>query len=198
MTTGEPGSQAAVTNSGTQQNAVLNFTIPRGDAGTGSQPVTLLSAYSTPVQNGTSGTALIFDRNGLSYGSAISHASNSAAFTINTPGVYMTSFQGVINPASGVNFPLSITLTLQQGGSGVPGGGVLHTFHTSADAAVLPIAVPVAVTSAPLHLTAGGDGRQLPVQRHHHDHHPAGGHSHRLIGRPPPAISERAQSALSF
>ena len=61
----------------------------------------------------------------------------------------MTSFQGVINPASGVNFPLSITLTLQQGGSGVPGGGVLHTFHTSADAAVLPIAVPVAVTSAP-------------------------------------------------
>ena len=158
VTTGEPGSKAAVTNSGTQQNAVLNFTIPRGDAGTGSQPVTLLSAYSTPVQNGTSGTALIFDRNGLSYGSAISHASNSAAFTINTPGVYMTSFQGVINPASGVNFPLSITLTLQQGGSGVPGGGVLHTFHTSADAAVLPIAVPVAVTSAPSTLQLVGTG----------------------------------------
>ena len=101
---------------------------------------------------------LIFDRNGLSYGSAISHASNSAAFTINTPGVYMTSFQGVINPASGVNFPLSITLTLQQGGSGVPGGGVLHTFHTSADAAVLPIAVPVAVTSAPSTLQLVGTG----------------------------------------
>ena len=162
MTTGEPGSQAAVTNSGTQQNAVLNFTIPRGDAGSGSQPVTLLSAYSTPVQNGTSGTALIFDRNGLSYGSAISHASNSAAFTINTPGVYMTSFQGVFNPASGSNFPLSITLTLQQGGSSVPGGGVLHTFHTSADAAVLPIAVPVAVSSAPstLQLVATGGSFQ--------------------------------------
>ena len=70
----------------------------------------------------------------------------------------MTSFQGVINPASGVNFPLSITLTLQQGGSGVPGGGVLHTFHTSADAAVLPIAVPVAVTSAPSTLQLVGTG----------------------------------------
>ena len=31
--TGEPGSEASVTNSGTQQNVVLNFTIPRGAAG---------------------------------------------------------------------------------------------------------------------------------------------------------------------
>ena len=31
----------------------------------------------------------------------------------------------------------------------LPGHNLLHTFHTSADAAVLPIAVPVAVTSAP-------------------------------------------------
>ena len=162
MTTGEPGSQAAVTNSGTQQNAVLNFTIPRGDTGTGNPPVNLLSAYSTPAQNGTTGTALIFDRNGLSYGTAISHANNSATFTINAPGVYLTSFQGVINPASGVNFPLSITLSLQQDGSGVPGGGVLHTFHTTADAAVLPITVPVAVSAAPstLQITASGGNFQ--------------------------------------
>lgn len=31
--TGEPGSEASVTNSGTQQNVVLNFTIPRGATG---------------------------------------------------------------------------------------------------------------------------------------------------------------------
>ena len=158
VTTGEPGSEAAVTNSGSQQNAVLNFTIPRGDTGAGSGPVTLLSAYSTPPQSGTSGTALIFDRTGLSYGSAISHADNSAAFTINMPGVYAVSFQGVFAPASGVNFPLSITVALQQGGVNVPGGGVLHTFHTSPDAAVIPISVPVEVASAPSTLQLVGTG----------------------------------------
>lgn len=162
MTTGEPGSAAAVTNSGTQQNAVLNFTIPRGDTGTSETPVNLLSAYSTPIQNGTSGTALIFDRNALSYGSAITHTNNSAAFTINKPGVYMAAFQGVFNPASGVNFPLSITITLQQNGAGVPGGGVLHTFHTSSDAAVIPISIPVQVSSTPttLQLVATGGNFQ--------------------------------------
>ena len=37
-TTGAPGSSAAVTNSGTEQNAVFNFTIPRGEKGdTGAQ-----------------------------------------------------------------------------------------------------------------------------------------------------------------
>lgn len=37
-TTGDPGSSAAVTNSGTAQNAVFNFTIPRGEKGdTGAQ-----------------------------------------------------------------------------------------------------------------------------------------------------------------
>lgn len=37
-TTGDPGTDASVTNSGTTQNAILNFTIPRGETGaTGAQ-----------------------------------------------------------------------------------------------------------------------------------------------------------------
>lgn len=32
-TTGEPGTNAQVTNSGTSENAILNFTIPRGETG---------------------------------------------------------------------------------------------------------------------------------------------------------------------
>lgn len=35
VTTGEPGTNASVTNSGTTSNAVLNFTIPRGEKGAG-------------------------------------------------------------------------------------------------------------------------------------------------------------------
>ena len=34
VTTGEPGTDALVTNSGTENAAVLNFTIPRGETGT--------------------------------------------------------------------------------------------------------------------------------------------------------------------
>ena len=34
VTTGEPGTDAIVTNSGTESSAVLNFTIPRGETGT--------------------------------------------------------------------------------------------------------------------------------------------------------------------
>ena len=157
VTTGDPGSDAAVTNSGTEQDAVLNFTIPRGDSGSSASPV-LLSAYSTPPQSGTSGAALLFDRNGLSYGSAISHTAGSGTFTINTPGVYSVTFHGAIAPASGVNFPLSIAVTLQQGGAAVPGGTVLHTFHTSSDVANVSLAVPVEVSSAPSALEIEGTG----------------------------------------
>ena len=48
----------------------------------------LLAAYSTPVQGGTSGKPLLFDINGLHYGTAISHTAGSGTFTINQPGVY--------------------------------------------------------------------------------------------------------------
>ena len=55
--TGEPGSNAAVTNSGTDQNAILDFVIPGGG---GTSP-DLMAAYSTPPQPGTSGQTLLFE-----------------------------------------------------------------------------------------------------------------------------------------
>lgn len=56
VTTGAAGSSASVTNSGTSTNAILNFTIPRGNPGSGGGSSvtvdTALSATSTnPVQN---------------------------------------------------------------------------------------------------------------------------------------------------
>ena len=55
--TGEPGTNASVSNSGTSSNAILNFTIPRGNPGAGGGGATIdvdaaLSATSlNPVQN---------------------------------------------------------------------------------------------------------------------------------------------------
>lgn len=54
VTTGAPGTNASVSNSGTSTNAVLNFTIPRGNPGADSNVTvdTALTATSTnPVQN---------------------------------------------------------------------------------------------------------------------------------------------------
>lgn len=57
VTTGEPGTNASVTNSGTENDAVFNFTIPRGDPGSienvEGQPVTFTEASTR--ENITSG-----------------------------------------------------------------------------------------------------------------------------------------------
>lgn len=53
VATGAPGTNAAVTNSGTANAAILNFTIPRGDTGTGgggtTDPLDLVASDDTPV-----------------------------------------------------------------------------------------------------------------------------------------------------
>ena len=57
VTTGDPGTNASVTNSGTENDAVFNFTIPRGDPGSienvEGQPVTFTEASTR--ENITSG-----------------------------------------------------------------------------------------------------------------------------------------------
>ena len=155
VTTGDPNTQAAVTNSGTEQNAVLDFTIPRGSDG-GNAPVQLLSAYSTPPQTGATGTVFLFDRNAASYGNAITHTNGSGSFSIQQPGVYLASFNGSVGPASGVTFPMNVGVSLTQGGTAIPGASSQHTFHTSSDTATVAFTAPVTVSSAPSSLEVVG------------------------------------------
>ena len=145
-------------NSGTEQDAVLDFTIPRGQTGESGTPVELLSAYSTPLQSGTDCTPLIFDRNGLIYSTSVGHSADSADFTVNQPGVYSVAFHGSFSPGSGVDFPVTVSASLEQGGSSVPGGSALHTFHTSGDSANLAFHVPVEVSAVPTTLQVVGSG----------------------------------------
>ena len=157
MTTGEPGTDAQVINSGTPQSAVFDFTIPKGDTGSPA-PVSLMSAYSTPAQSGTSDSPLVFDQDGLSYGTDVSHTAGSSTFTVNQPGVYAVAFHGSFSPVSGANFPQSVGVSLQQNGSVVPGATSQYIFHTSAQTAALSFSTPVAVSSAPAQLQVVGDG----------------------------------------
>lgn len=148
VTTGAPGSPAQVTNSGTPQNAVLNFTIPQGLPGA-SQPVSLVSAYSTPPQPGASGTPITFDRTSLSLGSDISHTAGSDTFTINQPGVYSVEFHGVISPTGNNTFPVNINTSLEENGTIVPGASVPFNFQSSTDSAQASFTVPISVTDVP-------------------------------------------------
>ena len=55
-TTGTAGSSASVTNSGTSLNAVLNFTIPRGDTGATGTAATIAVGTTTTTAPGTNAT----------------------------------------------------------------------------------------------------------------------------------------------
>ena len=147
VTTGDPGTQAAVTNSGTENNAVLDFTIPQGAAGT-NPPVQLLSAYSIPAQAGTTSTPLVFDRTGVSYGTAAEHTANSPDFTITQPGVYTLAFSGSFAPGNGAAFPLNVGITAQLGGTDIPGASAQHTFQSASDVASLSFTVPLQSSAA--------------------------------------------------
>ncbi|WP_373164710.1 hypothetical protein [Agathobaculum sp. Marseille-P7918] len=119
-----------------------------GPAGTGTD-VQLLSAYSTPPQSGTGQTPLLFDRNALSYGTAISHAANSPSFTISQPGVYNLAFNGGFAPAKSVSFPLNLSTVAQLNGTGLPGAAAQHNFTNPNDVVNLAFTVPFAVSSVP-------------------------------------------------
>ncbi len=146
-----------MTNQGTPQAAVFDFVIPQGPTGTVPTPE-FLTAYSTPSQPGTDGGNLIFDQNGLSQGTAVTHATNSDQVVLNDPGFYTVSFHGTVAPADGGNFPLSIVLSLQQDGNPVPGANVRNNFQTNLDTATYAFTQTVQAVSAPSTLTVEGQG----------------------------------------
>lgn len=77
---------------------------------------------------------------------------------IQQPGFYLVSFHGSIGPASGVNFPLAITLYLKQQGTIVQGTAILHTFQTSSDTTNVSFVQLISVTETPTTLTVVGEG----------------------------------------
>ena len=117
-----------------------------------------LSAYTTAPSPGTAGDPLLFDVNGLSSGSAITHTAGDSTYTLTEPGTYAVAFHSNLAPASGVNFPLNVGLQLQQDGAVVPSAVVQHTFHTSPDTATVAFSSPIQVTDAPSQLQVVGTG----------------------------------------
>lgn len=157
VTTGDPGTEASVTNSGTEQEAVLDFVIPRGEAG-GGQPLEVLASYTTPSQTAADGGSLLFQQNSTEVGTAISHANGSDTFTVGEPGVYMVTFNGSFSPAAGAAFPLNLVLSLNQNGSALPGATLRHTFHISTENVTIALTEPVTVTGTSTFTITGSGG----------------------------------------
>lgn len=148
VTTGDPGTNAEVTNSGTPENAIFNFVIPRGESGTGGAPEVLAATGTTP-QPTAANTALVFNETPLVSGTTITHAAGSSDVVISQPGVYQATFQGTAAVNAGTAVPAAIAVRLTLDGTPVAGAAATHTFATAGDVATMSFHVPFRVTTTP-------------------------------------------------
>lgn len=106
-TTGAPGTPASVTNSGTPNAAVLNFTIPKGDTGAPGPPSPSYPGVTSDGANGLAITGKVttkeVDTNGpppnqVTVGSQVGI---TGAITLSKPTCKLTVTGGIITGASG-------------------------------------------------------------------------------------------------
>ena len=87
-TTGAPGTSAAVTNSGTANNAVLNFTVPAGETGTANLSYGIFTAQ--PYTTANNNSPMIFTGTGSSADIALNNT--GTAVNLAAGGVYDVSY----------------------------------------------------------------------------------------------------------
>lgn len=145
VTTGEPGTPAEVTNSGTDENAIFDFVIPRGETGPGGGALEVLATVDAAAQTSTPGGALVFNENPLVSGTSITHTAGSTDVQITQPGIYQATFHGTATPEAGTTIPASVLVQLYQDGVPVVGASTRHTFTSSNELATLSFSVPFQV-----------------------------------------------------
>lgn len=101
-TTGEPGSPATVTNTGTTEAAVLNFTVPQGATGPAGGVLNYADFYALMPSDNTAtvapGTDVSFPQDGPNSGADISRTSASS-FNLGLIGTYQILFQVGVSEA---------------------------------------------------------------------------------------------------
>ena len=177
VTTGEPGTDASVTNSGTEQAAVFDFVIPQGPTGptgstgptgatgptgptgaTGTVDTDNLSAYSTPSASVTNNSALLFDRTSTQNGSSLSHTNGSSSVGIAQPGTYLATFSGALSPSSTSSFPVTNLLNFSLNGTSLSGASAQHVFRSANETQTQTLSLIFKVTSVPATLQVISSG----------------------------------------
>lgn len=147
VTTGEPGTDATVVNSGTPQNAVLNFTIPQGSSA--SQNLDRFLTTDTPAQPIRTGEALSFFTNPLSLGDSVTHDPPSSNIVIQKPGVYLVSFHGTVGISQDSPVPADCLIFLTQDGKNVEGASVETSLNQGGSYTSVAFSIPIQINSVP-------------------------------------------------
>lgn len=147
VTTGEPGTDAEVVNSGTSQNAVFNFTIPQGSSA--SQNLDRFLTTDTPAQPIRTGEALSFFTNPLSLGDSVTHDPPSSNIVIQKPGVYLVSFHGTVGISQDSPVPADCLIFLTQDGKNVEGASVETSLNQGGSYTSVAFSIPIQINSVP-------------------------------------------------
>ena len=145
VTTCDPGTEATVTNSGTTEEAVFDFVIPRGKPGGGGAPE-VLATVDTITQPTSANGALIFNETPLVSGTAITHTAGSPDVPITQTGIYQAFFTGTALIAEGTTIPSTLTVRLTLNETPITGAVARHTFTASNEEVTLSINAPFPVT----------------------------------------------------
>ena len=156
--TGATGPQGEQGIQGIQ--GVTGPTGPQGATGaTGaSAPLESMTAYSTPSQQVANNAAVVFDRTALQNGTAVSHADNSALFTIDQPGTYFAAYNGTAAPPANAQLPVSNLLQFSLNGTALNGAATQHVFTTANETSSQSASIIFTVTSTPATLELVSSG----------------------------------------
>ena len=128
MSTGEPGTRAAVTNTGDGTNAILNFVIPKGDTGVMGETDTLMATNTFAEVTSPCGP-VTFASTPMTSGYAVTHMNGSADVRIKEPGVYLVNVNCTVKADTGTSVPALFQLSLLRDGTPIPGATAGHTFE---------------------------------------------------------------------
>lgn len=117
-----------------------------------------MTAYSTPSQQVADNAAVVFDRTALQNGTAVSHADNSALFTIDQPGTYFAAYNGTAAPPANAQLPVSNLLQFSLNGTALNGAATQHVFTTANETSAQSASIIFMVTSTPATLELVSSG----------------------------------------
>lgn len=152
VSTGAAGSNATITNSGTAQAAVLNFTIPRGNTGAaasvavGSVTTGAAGTNATVTNSGTTSAAVLnFTIPRGATGAAGTNGTNGTAATVSV-GTVTTGAPGssVVVTNSGTASAAVLDFTIPRGDAGAAGTGA--TLPTATGAGQAPVSTGAGTT----------------------------------------------------
>ena len=160
VTTGEPGTNVVITNSGTSQDAVLNFTIPRGAAGGTVQSLAIVDTDPKII----SGVGEIkFTASPYVNSQSFDYTPGTTEISIVNNGVYQAFFHCTVVASSGSTIPTSITIELRSDGTLIPGSPSRHIFRSTGESASVTLSTSILVTDAPIRLTVYLEGDEVVI-----------------------------------